>query len=190
MNIRKQANIIIASNISKDEKVRKIIDLVINISYKRIWSLNPSDMFIEWAWSCTPKHVFLFQCLLKLEIPAKYLVVPFYYKKMDLNIPDEYKVLVNKMPISYHIALKAKLKDEWIILDVTWDPQLKWFPLNDKWDWVSDMKLWVIPEEIIERSTDPRSFEKRMWWKYTKEELIIRTEFYDFFDKYLINSRK
>lgn len=190
MNLRKKAHNIIHSSLTKDEKVRKLVDLVMNIPYKRIWSLNPSDMISKEAGSCTPKHIFLFQCLLKLEIPVKYLVIPFYYKNIALNIPNEYKSLVNNMPISYHIALKAKLKDTWVILDVTWDGKLNWFPLNNNWDWINDMKLWVYPEKIIERKTDPRIFEKRMWSKYTKNECIRRKEFYDFFDQFLIESRK
>ena len=190
MNIRKQANNIINSNIHKDQKVKEIIDLVINIPYKRIWSLNPSDMISKGVWSCTPKHIFLSQCLSKLEIPVKYLIIPFYYKKISLPIPEKYQDLVESTPVSYHIALKAKIKDKWIVLDVTWDFKLKWFPLNDKWDWINDMKLWVYPEKIIERKSDPRIFEKRMWSKYTKEELIIRREFYEFFDEFLVKSRK
>lgn len=189
MNIRKQANYIIDSHLTKEEKIIKIIELVIDIPYKRIWSLNPSEMILQNAWSCTPKHIFLFQCLSKLNIPVRYLVIPFYYKNSDFVFPHKYKDLINNMPISYHIALKAKLKDKWLILDVTWDSKLKWFPINNTQHWINNMKLWVCPENIIERKSDPRAFERAMWWKYTKHELIIRKKFYDFFDEFLIDSR-
>lgn len=189
MNIWKQVSCIINSDLDKERKIRKIIDIIMNIPYKRIWSLNPTDMLSKWCGSCTPKHIFLSQCLTKLDVPVKFLVIPFYYKKIDLNIPNKYHDLVYSTPISYHIALKAKLKNDWIILDVTWDLKLKGFPINDKWDWKSDMEIWVTPEVIIERKSDPRTFEKRIWLKYTKKELVIRKEFYSFFDEFLVESR-
>ena len=51
------------------------------------------------------------------------------------------------------------------------------------------MILAVNPEKIIERKSDPRVFEKRMWTKYIKIELEKRKEFYEFYDKFLIESR-
>ncbi len=190
MNLKQKANLILKSNYKKEEKIKNLIFLVMNIPYKRIGSLNPTDMIIEWKWSCTPKHIFLASCFKKLNIEFKYLIIPFFYKKSKIKFPKEYENIVNDMPISYHVALNIKINNKWIIIDSTWDSLLKKFPHNKKWNWLSDMILAVEPEKIIERISNPRVFEKRMWNKYTKNELQKRKEFYKFYDKFLIETRK
>ncbi len=190
MTLIKEANAIIKSKKTKEEKIKLLCDLVRDVPYKRIGSLNPSDMIKKGKGSCTPKHVFLARQFKKLRVPVKFLIVLFYYKKLKVKYPHSKKDLVNKMPISYHIALKAKIKNKWTIIDVAWDPELKGFPVNKRWNGMSDMKLAVIPEKIIEKDIDPRYFEKNVGKGYSREELDIRKRFYSFFDEFLIQSRK
>ena len=94
------------------------------------------------------------------------------------------------MPISYHTALKAKINNKWIIIDVTWNSSLKGLSITNIWNETSDMKLAVVQENIVERNVDPRNFEKDICKKYTKEENFIRKNFYKLFDELLIKSRK
>jgi len=185
MNIKQKADQIIASGDSKKEKILKLCELVREIPYKRIGSFNPDDMAREGKGSCTPKHVFLAGYLQKLGVPFRFLIMPFYYKKMPLAYPTDKRSIVENMPVSYHVALKAKIDGEWRIIDVTWDSRLKelGFPVNEKWNGESDMKLGVIPEEITEKEVDPRKFEKDKAMKYTEQEKVARKEFYNLLDE-------
>lgn len=190
MTITQEANAIINSNTTQKEKIIALCRLVREIPYKRIGSLNPVNMVSKGKGSCTPKHVFLAKYLKKMNIPVKFLIIPFYYKKIPLNYPQSKKNLVNQMPISYHTAIKAKINNKWIIIDVTWDSHLRGFPVNSHWDGKSNMKLAVIAEDIIEKDADPRDFEKNIAKNYSNEEILIRKKFYNFFDTFLIESRK
>lgn len=189
MNIRERADKIINSNISKEEKVKLLCKLIIEIPYKRIGSINPEDMIREGKGSCTPKHIFLASYLKKLDIPVKFEIMPFYYKKQLFNYPEWAKDIVEDMPISYHLTLKARLLDGWTLIDVTWDPNLKGFPITENWDGISDMKPAVISEKIIEVATDPREYEKEMIKKFSKKELEARERFYKMFDKVFLCDR-
>jgi len=193
MNIQKTAQEIINSGLSLNVKIRKLADLLLEIPYKRIGSLDPEDMFSESKGSCTPKHVFFAKCLKKLGVEYKFLIIPFYYKNIQVlrstKFSEKIQALIQAMPISYHIALKVKISEKWSVFDVTWDSKLKGFPCNDNWDGFSDMKFAVVPEDIIEMSSDPRSFEKSMGEKYSEKELGVRKEFYLFFDWFLVEKR-
>ena len=190
MNLKQKADLILKSEDNKEKKIKNLIFLVMDIPYKRIGSLNPADMIKVWKWSCTPKHIFIASYFKRLNIEFKYLIIPFFYNKSKIKFPKKYEKIINNMPISYHIALKIKIKNKWIIIDSTRDSLLNNFPHNKKWDWISDMNLAVEPEDIIERKSDPRIFEKRMWSEYTKRELQSRKEFYTFYDDFLIKTRK
>lgn len=189
MDIRKEADGIINSGTSKEEKVKLLCKLVLEIPYKRIGSINPEDMIREGKGSCTPKHIFLASYLKKLDIPVKFEVILFYYKNQPFIYPEWAKEIVENMPISHHLALKAKFPDKWTLIDVTWDPKLKGFPRNDNWDGVSDMKLGVRPEEIIEMEGDPREYERRRINEFTMEELEARRKFYKMFDEVFLKGR-
>ena len=190
MNLSEQAKSIINSNIDKQTKLKELVSLVSEIPYKRIGSLNPSDMVFYGKGSCTPKHVFLAKYLKEIQVPVKFLVIPFYYKKASIQFPQDQQELIQNMPISYHIALSVEINNRWTILDVTWDSELKSFPINENWDGVSDMNLAVTPEKIIERASDPRHFERKMSLKYSDSDKQIRAQFYHFFDTFLEKSRK
>ncbi len=184
MNIKEEADSISNSNIYKVEKIIKLCEFVREIPYKRIGSLNPKDMIIAGMGSCTPKHVFLASYFKKLEIPFKFLIIPFYYKKLLLKYPKDKIDLVRNMPISYHVALKAKIDSKWMVIDVTWNTRLKplGFMVNTNWNADKDMELGVIPEKIIEKQVDPREFEKNKAKRFTKDQLIARKRFYKLLD--------
>ncbi len=184
VNIKENADSILNSNLSKKEKVIKLCEFVREIPYKRIGSLNPKDMVKAGMGSCTPKHIFLASCLKKLGVPLKFLIIPFYYKKLPLKYSKDTQELVQNMPISYHIALKAKIENKWLIIDVTWNSRLKplGFTVNENWRGDKDMVFGVIPEEIIEKEVDPRKFEKDKAKNYTKDQILARKKFYELLD--------
>lgn len=174
------------------EKVKNLCELVREIPYKRIGGLNPQDMLEKGKGSCTPKHLFLASYLRKLNIPVKLLIIPFYYKNMSVKYPKEHIDVVEKMPISYHVALKAFINGEWRVIDVTWDSPLKklGFVVNDQWDGNADMKLTVVPEDVIEVEAGPEEFEKKKLQEYTKKEKRARKEFYLLLDEMMETVRK
>jgi len=190
MRLDQEADQIISSDLSKKEKIIQLCNLVREIPYARIGSLDPKDMVKVGKGSCTPKHIFLGRYLKKIGVPFKFLFIPFYYRKMDLDFPTDKKEIVENMPISYHLALKVKIGAAWRIVDVTWDSKLKGFPTTKDWYANSDMKLGVIPEEIIEIDRDPEEFEKKKVAKFTEDEKVARKLFYEFFDEFLEESRK
>jgi len=189
MNIKIQADNILKSPKEKPEKIKLFCALVREIPYKRIGSLDPQDMIKAGKGSCTPKHIFLATYLKKLDIPVKFLVIPFFYKKLGVRYPKNKIDIVNKMPISYHTALKARLNGKWTIIDVTWNSNLKkkGFIVNDIWNGKSDMRLGVVPEEIIEKDIDPTKFKKRETKEYTEDELLARKNFYKLLDSVIEN---
>lgn len=189
MKIDQGADKIISSDLPKKEKIIQLCNLVREIPYARIGSLDPIDMIKIGKGSCTPKHIFLARCLKKIGVPVKFLFIPFYYKKMNLDFPENSKEMVENMPISYHLALKAEIEGVGRIIDVTWDSKLNGFPMTKNWDGNLDMVLGVIPEEIIEIDTDPEEFEKQKVSEFTSVEKKARKDFYEVFDKVLVNAR-
>jgi hypothetical protein len=191
MNIQEKADQIIKSNVSQKQKIIKLCDLIREIPYKRIGSLDPKDMIKQGQGSCTPKHIFLADYFDKLKIPYKYLIIPFYYKKLLKNLNSEQLAITSEMPIAYHTCLKAKLNGRWRIIDLTWDSTLKnILPVNCEWDGQSDMQLAVIPEQIIETKINPTNFEKQKTSQFSPAEQIARNRFYKMFDKMLAREKK
>ncbi len=189
MDIRREADQIVNSDISLAEKVKQLCKLVMEIPYKRIGSVDPEDMLKIGMGSCTPKHLFLASYFEKLGIPVKFIIVHFYYKKLPLSYPESTKEIVNQMPIAYHLALKAQLSGKWTIIDVTWDSGLKGFPGTENWDGTSDMQLAVVPEKIVEIEGDPRKYEEERIKEFSEEELAARKRFYEMFNKVFLSGR-
>jgi len=189
VNIKKKADRIVDSNISQKEKVKELCKLVMEIPYKRVGRVNPEDMVKKGMGSCTPKHIFFASYLRKLGVPVKFVIAHFYYKKLPISYPESAKEVVEKMPVAYHLALKAKLSGRWTLIDVTWDSGLKGFPRTENWDGESDMKLAVVPEKIIEIEGDPREYEKDRINEFNEEELKAREKFYKMFNKVFLSGR-
>ena len=190
MSIKEQANLILRSSKSKNEKVLALCDLVREIPYQRTNNLDPQEMLRKGTGSCTPKHIFLATYLEKIGIQVKFVVMSFYYWRMPLRYPQSKMELVNEMPISYHVALKAKVENKWVLIDVTWDSKLKGFPNSAGWKGEGDMKLAVIPEKIIEVRAEPNRFDKSEFVPYSKSDFASKEPFHRFFDKFLTDSRK
>ena len=181
-------NQVFNSNANTETKVRGLCELVRDILYKMTGSVDVADFIKNERGSCTPKHVFLAQNLQELGVPVKFLQIPFYYKDLEVTLPEDKLDLVAKVPLCMHTALKAKLSGEWVTIDVTWDSKLQGFPVNSDWDGHSNMKLAVVPHSITELAVAPAEFTKESL-KYTEEEKEIKQEFYKFFDEFLIASR-
>ena len=190
VSIKEQANLILRSSKSKNEKVLALCNLVREIPYSRTLNLDPQGMIRKGTGSCTPKHVFLATYLEKMGVPVKFVIMPLYYRKIPLRYPADKTEILNNMPISYHVALKVRIRNKWVLIDVTWDSKLKGFPNSAGWKGEGDTRLAVVPEKIIEVQAEPSRFDKSEFVPYSKSDFASKEPFHRFFDKFLTDSRK
>jgi len=154
---------------------------------------GPAGMLKLNKGSCVPKHFLLGSLFTKMEIPVKYASYLFDWndKKVKYTLP--LRTLTEKMPVTAHLACKAYINNRWILVDATWDISLKkyGFPVNEKWDGVSDCRNAVTPvKEIIHDTLDDRvlySDEQRK--SYTEEEKAAYGNFTAQFNNWLASIR-
>lgn len=94
---------------------------------------------------CVPKHFLMGMIYEELKMPVKYDVYSFKWSSLEVGYPEHIRRFAEKMPVTYHLALKIFTDNKWIVVDATWDPGLQktGFPVNDTWDGISDTKLAV-----------------------------------------------
>jgi hypothetical protein len=144
--------------------------------------------------SCQPKHFLLANFFDRLNIPVKYVSFPFKWQEQPLNFPDSFKEVLSGLPVSYHLACKAYIEYEWILVDATHDPALKTagFPVTEGWDGFNDTKNAVVPiEEIIHESLAERvNYELTQKSRYTEEEKMLSGKFFEKLNSWLETIRK
>jgi len=125
--------------------------------------------------SCQPKHLLLGEMFEKLGIPIFYVVYRFRWDELEVDYPRHLKALSRGMPLSSHLACRARINDELVLVDATCDLPLERIgvPVNRHWDGFSDLALPIHPlgEEELYHSSErtllaPRSFS------------AVETEFY------------
>jgi hypothetical protein len=120
---------------------------------------GPQGLLKRMKGSCTPKHFLLGRMFEMLRIPIKYVSYPFSWNVRSVAYPPELRKLVEEVPIDYHLACKARIESDWVIVDATWDRPLArvGFPINESWDGASNTKLAVEPlDEIIHENAQER----------------------------------
>lgn len=144
--------------------------------------------------SCSPKHYLLGLLFSKLGIPIKYATYPFQWDKQAIKYPPGIMDLARGSPVGYHGACKAYLNDKWVLVDATWDIGLKksGFPVNDRWDGISQTLNAVTPiEEIVHDDLQDRlnyvAQKKKLW---TPEQKSTYAEFIEKFNLWLEELRK
>ena len=145
-------------------KIKKIVELynrVQRIPYYCLKKRDPDLLLKKNKGSCSEKHLFLGKEFKKLGVPVKYLLVRFDWN--DLPMPKEIIDKREDGSEGWHLALKIKPKNKWIVVDATWDPKLgkAGFPMTKNWDGKSDTKLAFPPKEIIELEKAPPKQVKR-----------------------------
>ncbi|MCK5233946.1 MAG: hypothetical protein KAJ91_03955 [Candidatus Aenigmarchaeota archaeon] len=109
------------------------------------------------------KHELLKELYKELGIPVKDFVANYKFNNPQIEYPLEIKKMLNQLEIlDPHNFFKIRVDDKWICVDITWDMPLKkfGFVVNENWDGKSDMKLCVVPIEIIE-TNNPIEFKKK-----------------------------
>lgn len=165
------------ANIHPETRKIKIFEAIRDIPYYVTWSTDPEkgpvDLIIRNKGNCLPKHFLLGTMYQKLGIPIKYATYPFKWSDQDVNFPEKLKKLVDKLPVRYHIALKAYINDTWVSIDATWDLPLKkvGFPVNEKWDGVHHTLNAVTPlGEVIHETSKERIEYVESHAQYTEEQ--------------------
>jgi hypothetical protein len=67
--------------------------------------------------------------------------------------------LAEDVPIGYHLACKARIENQWVVVDVTWDRPLArvGFPVNESWDGIGDTRLAVEPlDDLVHENAQER----------------------------------
>jgi hypothetical protein len=122
-----------------------------NIPYAVIPELNDPRQYVRILdfkrGSCTPKHFLLCDMYRKMGLEVLYAVYPFRWGDFGTIYPPELQELAEAMPVSYHLACKADINGNLVLVDATLDPALEklGLPINKRWDGFTDTLLAVNP---------------------------------------------
>ena len=108
--------------------------------------------------SCQPKHHLLGEMFERLGISIFYAVYQFRWDELEVDYPKYLKEMSRKMPITRHLACRARINDELVLVDATCDLPLERIgvPVNRTWDGFGNLALPVCPldEEEIYHSSE------------------------------------
>jgi len=140
--------------------------------------------------SCSPKHYLLGAIYEELEVSVEYLTYPFYWYELPVIFPYYLKKLAEKVPLTYHLAIRICFKDEKIFLDATWDPPLEkaGFPINKIGDKLVNTRNAIVPcgECIIHKNV----LERDAYIKTRKTNTEANFQFYIALNAWLEDLRK
>jgi hypothetical protein len=93
--------------------------------------------------SCQPKHLLLGEMFERLGISMFFVVFQFRWDELEIDYPRQLKALSHKMPVSSHMACRARINNELVLVDATCDLPLEkiGIPVNRTWDGFSDLAL-------------------------------------------------
>jgi len=120
---------------------------------------GPEGLLTRMKGSCLPKHFLLGRMFEMLRIPTQFLTYPFSWNVKSVAYPPELRKLAEAVPIRYHLTCKARIQEQWVVVDATWDRSLArvGFPVNDSWDGVGDTRLAVEPlGRLVHESAEDR----------------------------------
>ena len=120
---------------------------------------GPQGLLKRMRGSCAPKHFLLGRMFETLQIPIQYVSYPFSWNIKSVAYSPELRKLAEGVPIGYHLACKARIENQWVVLDATWDRPLArvGFPINESWDGANDTKLAVEPlDEMVHENAQER----------------------------------
>ena len=144
--------------------------------------------------SCNPKHVLLGELFTRLGLKVKYANYSFDWDDPAVKYPPELRALVKKIPFGNHLACKVLIDDRWVLVDATWDPPLRkaGFPVNERWDGVSDTKNAVTPiSEVLHDTIEERvKYDAGLRGLYTDEQAAVYADFVGKLNAWLETLRK
>jgi hypothetical protein len=135
----------------KDARI-SIFSQIRDIPYAVVPEINnptggPEGLLTRMKGSCLPKHFLLGRMFEMLRIPTQFLTYPFSWNIKSVAYPPELRKLAEAVPIRHHLTCKARIQEQWVVVDATWDRPLArvGFPVNDSWDGKGDTGLAVEP---------------------------------------------
>lgn len=181
MNSKLRKKIIreLAGNLPLDKKIIILFEKVRGIPYGSIGSRNPKNVYEKNKGTCSGKHELLKELYRELGIQVKDFVVKHSFNDLRVEFPNEIKEILDKNEIvDFHNFLKIFIKNKWVIVDATWDKPLRklGFIVNENWYGKSDMKICVIPREIMEVK-NPINFKEEKLEELPKEAQENRKRF-------------
>ncbi|MGV8161836.1 MAG: hypothetical protein ACP5N2_00710 [Candidatus Nanoarchaeia archaeon] len=134
---------------------------------------------------CSGKHEKLFKLLKNEGYEVRYRVCVFLWS--TLNLPKNLEKIPHDDDCT-HTYLEIKIGNKWLILDATWDRDLKTIFHINKWDGKTNTKIAVPPTKIF---TPKKSLEivNNQDEKVINEDLKINREFYKGFNEWLNKNR-
>lgn len=121
---------------------------------------------------CNPKHLMLGDMFKKLGIEIEYASFPMNWKEQKLDFPKEILQVAEKIPTVYHLALRVKIDDRWILVDATYDLPLEKIgaPVVKNWDGRSQTVIAVDFLDTVIHETKDQLFQ------YTQEKTASWTQ--------------
>ncbi len=158
-------------------RIAELYKKVQNVPYYCLEEKDFTKLFELNKGSCAEKNTYLGEAYKKFGLDVKYYLISFNWSR--LPIPSYVLEKLNDI-IGKHLALKAKINENWLWVDATWDPPLEkaGFPVTKNWEGTSDTKLAVKPLKIVE-------FEPEQKFKVSTS-----LEFYKELNNYLERIRK
>lgn len=171
-----------------------VFEHIRDIPYKVIPELRsrdvgPREIIKRGCGSCTPKHFLLGAMFELMDVPVKYVSFPYSWDQKNVEYPDELRDLAGIIPTEYHLACSARIGEEWVLVDATWDPPLKkvGFPVNESWDGISDTKVAVDYLDMIvhENAEERDEYVTRKKSSWTEGDHAITSRFIEKLNKWL-----
>ena len=105
-----------------------------------------TKIFTAGKGSCSPKHFLLCEMYQKLGLTVLYACYPFRWEEVKVDYPTKLRKLARVIPTSYHVACKAEINGELVLVDATLDPIMGrlGLPVNKDWDGISDTLLPIM----------------------------------------------
>lgn len=118
---------------------------------------GPEEMLLGNRGSCQPKHYLLGEMFQTLGISIFYVVYQFRWDELEVDYPSQLKELAKRMPVSAHLACRARINDNLVLVDATCDLPLERIgvPVNRYWDGFGNLALPLHPlgeEEMFHSS--------------------------------------
>jgi hypothetical protein len=115
---------------------------------------GPEEMLRLHGGSCQPKHYLLGDMFQRMGITIFYVVYQFKWDELGLDYPPYLRELSRRMPVSHHLACRARIDDKLVLVDATCDLPLEKIgvPVNKHWDGFGSLVLPLHPlgdEEIF-----------------------------------------
>ena len=175
-----------------------LFDSVRDITYKIVPNIRNSiegpEAILEMkCGSCTPKHFLLGQLFERLDIPVGYVSYPFYWSAQKIPYTAKLCEAAKDLPFETHLAIKARIGGNWVLVDATWDLELdgSGLPINKGWDGLSNTILAVDPiEKVSHASAGKRDlYVEEIKSKWSADEQRRMLAFYKLFNGWLEDFR-